>query len=212
MIRNSFFAKVRPLFMRCGTIRRSVVDAHSAAISEIRELLQQLSESQLQTENILKTFIEYNQKSQLETANSLKTLIKYNQNRDCELEDIIGETFFGSLLAMKWEIERVPVRIIYQDSGVCHVEWDGVYFATHISEEFPRLYFIETKQILTLKKYVDAKRRLYDTRLLLESINFDDKAATGVHKNFLKMKSTFRRFFTSPLKPKIELVVGSPVI
>ena len=48
--------------------------------------------------------------------------------------------------------------------------------------EFPRLFFIE------LQKYGEAKYRLSKTKLFLESIDFDDKAATGA-KNFSTMKS-----------------------
>ena len=183
--------------------KQNTVDI-SALTVDISALSKQSAKTDLQ---IAKT-----DKQIAKTDNQMSELIKYNQNRDRELEEIIGEAFLDALTEAGWEIQRIAVRNIFKENGSLQSEWDSIFYATHSSIEFPRLFFVESKQILSVQKYSDARVRLSETKSFLEIIDFEDKTATGV-KSFTKTKRIFRPFFTSALKkPKIELVVGSPVL
>ena len=69
---------------------------------------------------------------------------------------------------------------MYKESGLYQSEWDGIFYATHI---LPRLFFVETKQIMSSVKYKDAKIRLSKTKRFLGKINWDDVEATGGIEN-----------------------------
>ena len=86
-------------------------------------------------------------------------------------------------------------------------------YSQRSSVEFPRLFFVESKQILSVQKYRDAKVRVSETKNFIENIDIEDKTAAEV-KSFTKTKRINRlSFFTSVLKkPKIELVLGSPIL
>ena len=100
---------------------------------------------------------------------------------------------------------------MYKEVGRYQSEWDGIFYATHSAVKLPRLFFVETKQIMSLANYKDAKTRLSKTKRFLGKIKWDDVEATGgVGNDFTAMKGIFRVFFTS--LPKIELVVGSPFV
>jgi hypothetical protein len=182
------------------------MDAHSSAsISEIREILATLAESQRKTDIQIR-------ESQQKTDDQIRKLFSYNQNRDRELEDMIGEAFLRGIIKAGWKAVRIPVRSMYKESGECQSEWDGIFYATHSAVKLPRLFFVESKQIMSLAKYKDAKIRLSKTKRFLGKIKWDDVEATGGVENndFTAMKGIFRVFFTS--LPKIELVVASPFV
>ena len=191
-----------PLFLQ--KIFPISMDAHSASISEIREILATLAESQRKTDIQIR-------ESQQKTDDQIRKLFSYNQNRDRELEDMIGEFFLKGMINAGWKIVRIPIRYMYKEDGRYQSEWDGIFYATHSAVKLPRLFFVETKQIMSLAKYKDAKIRLSKTKRFLEKIKWDDVEATGGAGNdFTAMKGIFRVFFTS--LPKIELVVGSPFV
>ena len=81
-------------------------------------------------------------------------------------------------------------------------------YSQRSSVEFPRLFFVESKQILSVQKYRDAKVRVSETKNFIENIDIEDKTAAEV-KSFTKTKRINRlSFFTSVLKK----VLGSPVL
>ena len=181
---------------------------HSNAISEILALQKQNTVESAKTDLQISALSKQSAKTDLQ----MSEWIKHNQNRDWDLEEIIGEAFLDALTEAGWEIQRIAVRNIFKENGSLQSEWDGIFYATHSSIEFPRLFFVESKQILSVQKYSDARVRLSETKSFLEIIDFENTTATGV-KSFTKTKTIFRPFFTSALKkPKIELVVGSPVL
>jgi len=176
------------------------MDAHSASISEIREILAKLADSQLKTDIQIK-----------KTDDQICKLFSYNQNRDRELEDMIGEAFFKGMIKAGWKIVRIPIRYMYKENGLYQSEWDGIFYATHSAVKDPCLFFLETKQIMSSVKYKNAQTRLSKTKRFLEKIKWDDVEVTdGVENDFTAMKGIFRLFFTS--FPKIELVIGSPFV
>jgi hypothetical protein len=171
-----------------------------------------LAESQRKTDILIRESQHQIRESQLKTDDQIRKLFSYNQNRDRELEDMIGEAFLRGIIKAGWKAVRIPVRSMYKESGECQSEWDGIFYATHSAVKLPRLFFVETKQIMSSVKYKDAKFRLSKTKRFLEKINWDDVEATtgGVENDFTAMKGIFRVFFTS--LPKIELVIGSPFV
>jgi hypothetical protein len=145
------------------------MDAHSSAsISEIREILATLAESQQKTaESQRKTDIQIRE-SQQKTDDQIRKLFSYNQNRDRELEDMIGEFFLKGMINAGWKIIQIPIRYMYKEDGRYQSEWDGIFYATHSAVKLPRLFFVETKQIMSSVKYKDAKFRLSKTKGFLK--------------------------------------------
>jgi len=70
----------------------------------------------------------------------------------------------------------------------------------------------EAKQILSSVKFKDAKIRLSKTKRFLEILTgtTSEETTGGIENDFTTMKAIFWLFFTS--LPKIELVIGSPVV
>lgn len=122
---------------------------------------------------------------------------------------MIAEAFLSGIIKAGWKVVRIPIRKMFE--YLYQSEWDGIFYATHSAVTLPRLFFVETKQIMSSVKYKDAKIRLSRTKRFLEKINLDDvKATGGIENDFTAMKGIFRVFFTS--LPKIELVIGSPFV
>jgi hypothetical protein len=149
---------------------------------------------------------------QEQTDRQLKALIGYNQNRDKELDFNMQTAFFESLLVEELQVEQVRLQYIYNSNGREVAEWDGVFYVTFASKVPPRLFFLESKQVFSLEKYKDSKRRMQDTINLLNSIDFEDPIVSS-KRNFSKMRTILRKFFGSGVeRPQMALVVCSPVI
>jgi hypothetical protein len=160
-----FLQKIFPISM----------DAHSASISEINEILAKLAESQgslaesqWKTDILIRESQHQIRESQLKTDDQIRKLFSYNQNRDRELEDIIGEAFLRGIIKAGWKAVRIPIRSMYKESGECQSEWDGIFYATQsaVKQKRPRSFILRQNQ--SSVKYKDAKFRLSKTKGFLK--------------------------------------------
>ena len=131
-------------------------DSDDQQVNEIWAILKEITMNRNKTDQQLRKTDEQLRKTdqqQRKTNQQLRDLFGYNANRDSEIEVVCRDIWCRYLSQSNWNTTTVDVTDIVSPDGTIITEWDGAVFAVNPEYNFSVLFFIEVKQMFTLRKH-----------------------------------------------------------